>query len=136
MLIGGWAVILHGAARTTKDIDLLVDPAADNVQAIRRALADLPDNAARELADGEVAEYGVVRVADEVIVDLMASACGVTFAEAIAANAAERRFVEGVPVQVASKDLLIRTKQTVRPSDAADVAYLRALLAEEGRQRR
>ena len=133
LLIGGWAVILHGAARTTKDIDLLVDPSPENVQAIRRALADLPDNAARELADGEVAQYGVVRVADEVVVDLMASACGVTFADAIAAKAAERFFLQGVPVEVASKDLLIRTKQTVRPSDAADVAYLRALLAEECR---
>lgn len=135
LLIGGWALILHGAARTTKDIDLLVDPAPENVQAIRRALADLPDNAARELADGEVAQYGVVRVADEVVVDLMASACGVTFADAIAANATERHLVEGVPVAVASKELLIRTKQTVRPGDAADVLYLRALLEEEGRQR-
>jgi hypothetical protein len=34
---------------------------------------------------------------------------------------------------VASKRLLIRTKQTVRPSDAADVAYLQALIAEEHR---
>lgn len=134
LLIGGWAVILHGAARTTKDIDLLVDPAPENVQAIRRALADLPDNAARELTDGEVAQYGVVRVADEVVVDLMASACGVTFADAVAESATERHLVEGVPVTVASKALLIRTKQTVRPSDAADVAYLRALLEEEGRQ--
>jgi hypothetical protein len=131
LLIGGWAVILHGSVRTTKDIDLLVDPAAANVQAIRRALSDLPDNAARELADAEVAEYGVVRVADEVVVDLMASACGITFAQAMAEHGGEQKVVEGVPIAVASKDLLIRTKQTVRPSDAADVAYLRALMAEE-----
>jgi hypothetical protein len=135
LLIGGWAMILHGAVRTTKDIDLLVEPTAENVQALRRALADLPDNAARELADDEVTRYGVVRVADEVVVDLMASACGVTFEEAIAEGAAERMIVEGVPIAVAGKEMLIRTKQTVRPSDAADVGFLRALLDEEKRRR-
>jgi Nucleotidyl transferase of unknown function (DUF2204) len=135
LLIGGWAVILHGSVRTTKDIDLLVDPAAANVQAIRRALADLPDNAARELGDAEVAEYGVVRVADEVVVDLMAAACGVTFEQAVAEGGSDQVVVEGVPIAVASKELLVRTKQTVRPSDAADVLYLRALMAEEHSRR-
>lgn len=133
LLIGGWAVILHGSVRTTKDIDLLVDPVVTNVRAIRRALADLPDNAARELGDGEIAEYGVVRVADEVVVDLMASACGVTLAQAVAEGGSQQVIVEGVPIAVASKELLVRTKQTVRPSDAADVSYLRALMAEEQR---
>lgn len=33
--------------------------------------------------------------------------------------------LEGVRVPVASKQLLIRTKDTGRPSDAADVAFLR-----------
>ena len=33
ILIGGFALIAHGAARFTKDIDLLVDEAPDNVAA-------------------------------------------------------------------------------------------------------
>lgn len=37
--IGGFATVLHGSVRTTKDIDLLVDPADGNVRSIRRALA-------------------------------------------------------------------------------------------------
>jgi hypothetical protein len=49
-------------------------------------------------------------------------------------GAAERIVVEGVPIAVAGKEMLIRTKQTVRPSDAADVAFLRALLEEEKRR--
>jgi hypothetical protein len=40
VLIGGFAVILHGGERTTKDIDLLVDPAADNVERLRRAVLE------------------------------------------------------------------------------------------------
>jgi hypothetical protein len=38
VLIGGFAVILHGWVRATKDIDLLVDVSVPNVQALKRAL--------------------------------------------------------------------------------------------------
>ena len=31
VLIGGFAVIAHGSGRTTKDIDLLVDPSPENI---------------------------------------------------------------------------------------------------------
>jgi hypothetical protein len=44
VLIGGFVTILHGSSRTTKDVDLLVDPSADNVRSLGRALAVLPDN--------------------------------------------------------------------------------------------
>ena len=37
VLIGGFAVILHGGERTTKDIDLLVDPDPENVERLKRA---------------------------------------------------------------------------------------------------
>lgn len=45
VLIGGFAVILHGFVRATKDIDLLVGASADNIQRLKRAMAVLPDNA-------------------------------------------------------------------------------------------
>jgi hypothetical protein len=38
VLIGGFAVIAHGGARTTRDIDLLVDDSPENVARIRTAL--------------------------------------------------------------------------------------------------
>ena len=51
VLIGGFAVILHGFVRATKDVDLLVDPSESNIRAVKRAMATLPDNAAALLAD-------------------------------------------------------------------------------------
>lgn len=36
VLIGGFAVIAQGASRTTKDIDLLIDPAPSNMVLFRR----------------------------------------------------------------------------------------------------
>jgi diphthamide synthase (EF-2-diphthine--ammonia ligase) len=133
ILIGGFAVILHGLVRTTKDIDLLVDPSEENVRAIKRALGTLPDNAAALVADGDVASYRVVRVADEIVVDLLAEACGISWAEAIASGTATSPILI-VSVPVAGKELLVRMKQTVRESDKADVHFLRMRI-EEGRRR-
>ncbi len=123
LLIGGFAVILHGFVRTTKDIDILVDPSDDNVAAIKRALATLPDNAVSQIEDGDVRRHTVVRIADEIVVDLMASACGVTYDDAIVQGIEERR-IEDVVIPLAGKQLLIRMKNTVRDSDRMDVRFL------------
>ena len=128
ILIGGFAVIAQGASRTTKDIDLLIDPAPANIARIRTALGILEDQAVNQVADDDVSRYTVVRVADEFVIDLMALACGVDYTEAI--KDAETIDVEGVAVIVASPATLIRTKDTFRPSDQADRRYLDALIAE------
>ncbi len=126
LLIGGFAVIAHGAGRFTKDIDLLVDDAPENVALVKRALAVLADNAAAEIADDDVRRHVVVRVADEVVVDLMGRACGIDFAEAsVDAETFER---EGVAIRVASPHTLIRLKDTPRPQDALDRAFLEGVV--------
>jgi hypothetical protein len=130
VLIGGFAVILHGFVRATKDIDLLVDASPENVQRLKRAMAVLPDNAIAMIEDDEVEKYKVVRIADEYVVDLLKDACGVDYARA-SDGGIEIRVVNGVPIPIARKQLLIETKQTVRPSDAADVNFLRLRLAAE-----
>lgn len=131
VLIGGFAVIAHGGARTTKDIDLLVESTPDNVSRIRRALQVLEDKAVNDVADDDVARYSVVRVADEIVVDLMGSACGVDYADA-QRDAVVISF-ENVQVPVASPATLIRTKNTMRPSDAADRLFLQALIDADPR---
>ncbi len=130
VLIGGFAVILHGFVRATKDIDLLIDASSENVQRLKRAMAVLPDNAIALIADDEVERYQVVRIADEIVVDLLKAACGVDYARA-AEGGIEIKTVDGVPIAVGRKELLIETKQTVRPSDAADVQFLRLRIAAE-----
>lgn len=128
VLIGGFALIAYGGTRFTKDIDLLIDDSPENVQLVKRGLAVLADNAAAEVRDTDIREFVVVRVADEVIVDLMGRACGLTYAD-VAADATVR-VLDGVPVPVASPTALIRTKDTVRPQDALDRAFLEALVRD------
>ena len=82
ILIGGFAVILHGFVRTTCDIDLLVDSSEENVRKIKKALSTLPDNAISLIEDNEIKKYSVVRIADEIVIDLMEKACGIDFLEA------------------------------------------------------
>ena len=84
VLIGGFAVIAHGAARFTKDIDLLVDDAPENIARVKKGLGVLADNAAADVQDTDVRDHVVVRVADEILVDLMGKACGLTYAEVVA----------------------------------------------------
>jgi hypothetical protein len=132
LLIGGFAVIAHGGGRTTKDIDLLVDASPENVTRIKQGLQILEDRAVDDVADTDVARYTVVRVADEIVVDLMALACGVDYDNA--AKDATRLTIDGVAIPVASPATLIRTKNTVRPSDAADRRYLEELLRAESGQ--
>ena len=46
LLIGGFAVVAHGAGRFTEDIDLLIDDAPANVARVRQALSVLAADAA------------------------------------------------------------------------------------------
>jgi hypothetical protein len=94
----------------------------------------LPDNAIAEIADDEVEKYRVVRIADEIVVDLLKEACGIDY-ERAGRGGIEIRTVDGVLIPIGSKELLIETKQTVRPSDAVDVQFLRLRIEAEGRAR-
>src|SRR5690348_9206168 len=80
--VGGLAMIQAGYLRATEDVDLLNDATIENESKVIEALLILPDKAVAELKPGEVAQYGVVRVGDEVVVDMMKSGCEVTYTEA------------------------------------------------------
>jgi hypothetical protein len=66
LIVGGFAIIYSGYARTTTDVDLLMATDLENESKVFETLATLPDQAVRELPPGEVEKYTVVRVADEI----------------------------------------------------------------------
>ena len=122
------AMVLHGFNRGTEDIDLLVDKATTNIALLKKALSILPDNAIRDVLDSDVEKYEVVRVADEVVVNLMRSACGINFKSA--ENQIEWHELEGVKVPFASAELMLKTKQTLREKDEIDRLYLQRILGQ------
>lgn len=133
VVIGGFAVITAGLPRVTGDIDLLVAVDRENEARLFSALATLPDNAVRELQPGELQQYNVIRVADEILVDLMRSAGGIGYEEA--SKDVVVREIQGVPIPFASPTLLWRMKaNTHRQKDAADLVFLRYWFAEHGQE--
>jgi len=129
VVVGGMAVIHAGFVRATEDIDLLVEDSPENFERIQAALSVLPDKAVREVRPTDLDRYVVVRVADEVVVDLMKSACGVDYAEAV--GGVEPALIQGVEVPFASPALLLKLKQTVREKDALDRQFLELLIARK-----
>jgi hypothetical protein len=130
VVVGGFAISYHGYQRLTHDIDLLVETTLDNEARVIESLLILPDKAVAELKPGEIGQYGVVRVGDEVLVDLMKSGCGVTYEDAIKDAVYEES--NGVRIPYASAATLWRMKQTVRDKDVPDRRFLRELLSSQG----
>ncbi len=113
VVIGGFALALHGVVRATKDIDVLIEATLDNVQRALKALEGLPGGIARELDPADVVTKPITIIGDDPRVDLLTLAWSVRYADA--APKAQR---------VADIDTLIRTKQTDRFQDRADVESL------------
>ena len=133
VIVGGFAIIAAGLPRLTADVDLIVAADAENEAKVFAALSTLPDNAVRELQPGELQQYNVIRVADEILVDLMRSAGGIDYDEA--AKDVVMHEVGGVPIPFASPRLLWRMKAvTHREKDAGDLLFLRQWFAERGEQ--
>ena len=129
VIVGGMAMNQHGMLRATADIDLLLEGSRENQTRVLKALEILPDKAVREVRESDLDDYVVVRVADEVVVDLMLSAFGVTYSEAKADI--ETRQLQGVTIPVASVSVLLRTKQTYRERDIADRLFLQRKLQQK-----
>jgi hypothetical protein len=120
ILVGGQAVRLNGFLRATEDVDVLVRPTRENGERIKRALSFLEssreiDPAWFEPQPGEVEN---IRVADELIVDLLFAANGETYGTM--QPFAREIVVDGVRIRVLSIDGLLRTKTSVREKDILD----------------
>ncbi len=132
-MIGGFAIRAANHLRRTMDVELMVAADAENEAKAYSALSTLPDNAVRELQPGELQKYNVIRVADEILVDLLRSAGGIEYAEA--AKDVVVREVDGVPIPFASPRLRWRLKVgTHREKDALDLLFLRQWFAERGEE--
>jgi len=124
VLIGGQAVRLNGYLRATEDVDVLVRPTRDNGRKVKQAMDFL--QSAGEL-DPEWFEQGGgepenIRVADDLIVDLLFAANGETYASV--QPFVREVLVEQVPVRVLNIDGLLRTKTDYREKDVLDKRVL------------
>ena len=135
LLIGGYALFVHGYYRATTDIDVLVPATAEAGRKVREALMVLPDRVAKDIDPGWFEEGANIRVADEFIVDIMLNAGGETY-DTLKQHA-ETIDLEGLQIRTINLEGLLRTKQSMRDKDVADRVIieraLKALRSQEGK---
>jgi ABC-type glycerol-3-phosphate transport system substrate-binding protein len=129
-LVGGYAIAMHGFNRFSEDIDILVDPAAENSVRWILALSELPDHAARELITDPDIFAGdkryAVRINDEFTIDVMPSIAGHSWEEM--RGYIETRELDGVPLRILNLEGLLLSKHGARPKDQMDAALIRQAL--------
>ena len=126
LIVGDQAAILHGHIRTTEDVDLLIPEDMENHARVLAALAEMEDHAAAELTPQDLVENVVVKIADEVEVDVSTRAWKVSYADAV--PTAVQVTIDGVTIHFVDLPILIESKRTYRDQDRIDVAQLVALL--------
>lgn len=124
VLVGGQAVRLNGFLRATEDVDVLIRATRENGERIKRAMSFLESS--RDLDPGwfepRAGEVENIRVADDLLVDLLFAANGETY-ESMQPFVRELE-VEGVPIRVLNIDGLLRTKTDHREKDLLDKRML------------
>lgn len=127
LLVGGYALLALGLERTTIDIDVLLPPDRATGERVRRALLVLPDRSAEALDPAWFESGDTIRVADEIVVDLMFNAGGESYASL--KQHAVTLELDGVLVRTVDAAGLLKTKlRSDRPKDIADRQLLERAL--------
>lgn len=129
-LVGAYALAAHGFTRFTEDIDLLVEPSADNAHRWIAALTRLPDAAAAELSGSADVFAGdhryAIRINDELTVDVMPSVGGCSWEELRPHITTVT--IDGQSIRVLDLPGLLKTKRGQRPKDQLDAQVLEAAI--------
>ena len=124
LLVGGYAMAVHGAPRFTEDIDFFVLVSPENAGRLAEVLKEFGFgeaglNSSDFLEPDQVIQLG--RAPNRI--DLLTGISGVTWEEAWASRIPTN--LDGLNIQVIGRDALAANKKaTGRPQDLADVARL------------
>jgi hypothetical protein len=123
VLIGGYALHAHGYVRATEDIDIMIPSDQENGKRIINALSILSDNEAQNLPLEWFDEDETIRLADEIVIDLIFKVCGETYKSLYKhkqiANIGE------IKIPVLDYEGLVKTKKfSIRQKDKSDIEIL------------
>jgi hypothetical protein len=127
ILVGGYAVILHGYRRTTGDMDIWVNTTAENLEKLRKAFVDfgLPTNDLTNekfLNDDSVDVFTYGRA--PVSIDIMKTVKGLQFDEAFSSS--EIYNESGLQIRFVNSAQLIKAKESSgRHKDMDDIEKLK-----------
>jgi len=121
LIVGAYALALHGRPRATGDLDIWVDPTPENAPRVMRALAAFGAPLA-EIAADDFARAGITYQigVPPGRIDILTELTGLTFAEAWVDRL--RRPFDDVNVDFIGRAAFIRNKRaTGRPKDLGDI---------------
>jgi len=123
IIIGGCAIFLHGYERMTRDIDLLIDSSAENVNKLKTALRQILPEACEELNPDDVRKNVVVRmVGKDLIVDLIHKVVEIEYKDVKSDVLKEE--MNGIKIPIAGLKSMLKLKQGVRDVDKKDYIFL------------
>ena len=121
LLVGAYALAIHGRPRATGDLDLWIDATPDNARRVMRALQEF-GAPMQEITEADFASPGVTYQigVPPGRIDILTELTGITFAEAWPGRL--RRPFGEVEVDVIGLDAFIRNKRaTGRAKDLGDI---------------
>jgi hypothetical protein len=133
VIVGAYALALHGAPRASGDIDLFVRATPGNAERVFAALARF--GAPLEAAGIGVSDFASPGVVYQIglpprRIDVLTEISGVTFDEVWESRMTTE--LEGRSVSFIGRTALVKNKQaTGRPQDVADVARLQRFLPKQ-----
>jgi len=130
ILVGGHAVRLNGFLRSTEDIDILLPASIENGRRVIKALNFLASAAELQpewFASG-TDDPENIRVADDLLIDLLFAANGETY-ESLQAHVRTLN-VDGVDINTLDIEGLLKTKTEYRDKDLIDRKALLQILSQ------
>ena len=127
IMVGGWAVNMHGYIRATIDLDIWIMTSRDNADKVYAALKDfgapLSDVTPEDFAtDGTIFQIGVAPCR----IDIINKIDGLTYEDA--SPRAVLKNIDDVPVRILSlEDLIANKRASGRTKDLADAEILEGL---------
>ena len=127
IMVGGWAVNLHGYVRATIDLDIWILADQENARKVYAALGEFgaplgevkPEDFAQ---DGTIFQIGVAPCR----IDVINKIDGVSSADA--SPRAIPKTIDGIPVRIISReDLIVNKRASGRTKDLADAEILEGL---------
>ncbi|MDW7681227.1 MAG: nucleotidyl transferase AbiEii/AbiGii toxin family protein [bacterium] len=131
ILIGGVAVIIHGLARLTRDIDLFIKPTVPNIQQLKGALNSIyHDRTIEEITIDDLQNYSVIRygMPNGFYIDMMTR-----LGEAFSFDDLKYEIVEykATKIRIATLESLYDLKKnSPREKDKMDASFLMEIIGK------
>jgi len=124
LVVGGYAVSIHGYPRYTGDLDIWINPTPKNSVKVLDCLNEFGFSSLELTENDFIKEYGIIQLGyPPVRIDIINTLDGVTFDECFQNKSIIE--IDGLSVYIISLNDLIKNKKTIaRPRDIDDIENL------------